>query len=245
LAVGLRRKLYALRSIFSTAPYLGLLGTCFGIMDSFGTGYSGSPWGFAIWSVRGTSAALLSTAAGILVAITATGTHNYLRTYLDSFENMPPTGCLQKTKFVLRPWLAAFPFPLIAVPFLAAPIAAYMIFPAVDPPKGLRVHLMAIDAPGTRAPSLKPILIAVVSTKPNAVPIVYVNSKKTGWDELENTLQSELRVRPPNSIVYVHADSNVFWQHVMYVIDVAKGLHSEVVLLTIKPDVHRSEFGVE
>jgi biopolymer transport protein ExbD len=115
-----------------------------------------------------------------------------------------------------------------------------MIFPLFYGPRGLRVCPRAPRASETRAPSLEPIVIAVVSTKADTVPTVYLNSKKTPWDELRNKLQSELEIRPPGSIVYVQADDDIFWQHVMYVIEVAKGLHGEVVLLTIKPDVHHS-----
>ena len=210
-----RRNLRSLRSIFTTAPYLGLLGTCFGTMDAFGTGYSGSPWGFAIWSVTGTRAALLSTAAGILVAIAATCLHNSLRTRLDSFESKSPSGCVPKPKFPLSSRLSAFPFPLMALPFLTVPIAAYMMFPSVDQPKGLRVRLAAVDALETKGSALAPIVIAIVSTKPDTVPTVYVNSKKTPWDELGNRLETDLEVRPPHSMVRLQADKDTFWQHVM------------------------------
>lgn len=233
-------KLRSLRSTSSTAPYLGLLGTTLGILDTLSVRFIGSRSTFLDWLSLGISAAFLSTAAGILVAVTAICFHNYLRTRLDFLDSESPSGLVEKTRLLLRPRVSSSSFPLTAVPILALSIAAFMTFPSFYGPRGLRVRLMAAGASETKAPSLDPIIIAVVSAKADAVPSVYVNSNKTTWDELQKKLQSELDVRPPGSVVYVQADNDIFWQHSMYVIDVAKALHAEVVLLTIKPAVHRS-----
>ena len=239
LAAELRRKLRSLRSIFSTAPYLGLLGTSLGILDGLTGGLTRSRLSVLVRLVLGIAAAFLSTVAGILVAVAATCLHNYLRMRVDSLDSELTSGRVGKTRLPLRPRVSSFPFPLTVVPILVLSIAAFMIFPSFYGPRGLRVRLMPTGTSETKAPSLEPIVIAVVFTKTDAVPTVYVNSNKTAWGELRNKLQSELEVRPPNSKVYVQADKDVFWQHVMYVTDVAAQLHAEVVLLTIKPDVHR------
>lgn len=239
LAAELCLKLRSLRSIFSTAPYLGLLGTSLGILDTLSGGFTGSRSSVVVWLASGIAAAFLSTAAGILVAVTATCLHNYLRARVDSLDSELPSGRVGKTRLLLRPRVSSFPFPLTAVPILVLSVGAFMVFPSFYGPRGLRVRLMPAGASETKEPSLDPIIIAVVSTKTDAVPTVYVNSNKTAWDELRNKLQSELEVRPPHSIVYVQADKDIFWQHVMYVTDVAIQLHAEVVLLTIKPDIHR------
>jgi biopolymer transport protein ExbD len=65
-----------------------------------------------------------------------------------------------------------------------------------------------------------------------------VNLKKTPWDELQNTLRRELKVRPPKSVVYVQAENDVSWADVVNAIDAVEGLHANVVLLTVAPDVH-------
>jgi biopolymer transport protein ExbD len=239
LAAELCLKLRSLRSIFSTAPYLGLLGTSLGILDTLSGGFTGSRSSVVVWLASGIAAAFLSTAAGILVAVTATCLHNYLRTRADSLDSELPSGRVGKMRLLLRPRVSSFPFPLTAVPILVLSIGAFMVFPSFYGPRGLRVRLMPTGASKTKAPSLDPIIIAVVSTKTDAVPTVYVNSNKTAWDELRNKLQSELEVRPPHSIVYVQADKDIFWQHVIYVTDVAIQVHAEVGLLTIKPDIRR------
>lgn len=231
-------KLRSLRSTFSTAPYLGLLGTTLGILDTLSAGFVGSRSTILDWLALGISAAFLSTAAGILVAVTATCLHNYLRTLSDSLDIKLHSGRFENVRLVLRPRVSSFPFPLIAVPILVLSVAAFMVFPSFYGPRGLRVRLIATLASEAKAPS-QPIVIAVVSTKADPVPTVYLNSNKMTWDELQNKLQRELEVGPPGSIVYVQADNDIYWQNVTYVIDVAKGLHADVVLLT-KPDLHRS-----
>ncbi|MBL64138.1 MAG: flagellar motor protein MotA [Opitutae bacterium] len=71
-------KMIFLASIVSGAPFLGLLGTTWGVMDSFGAiAYAeGSP------SIKdlgpGVSGALLTTVAGLLVAIPSVFLYNYL-----------------------------------------------------------------------------------------------------------------------------------------------------------------------
>jgi biopolymer transport protein ExbD len=238
LAAELCRKLRSLRSIFSTAPYIGLFGTCFGIVDTLSAPFAGSRGSALRGIVLGIHAAFLSTAAGILVAVPAICVHNYLRAWVESSEIESVRGRFRRTRFPLRPRLSTFSFQLTAVPVLAFSVAAFMIFPSFFGPRGLRVRLMPIGALKTRAPSLEPIVIAIVSAKAGVVPTVYVNSKKTTWDELQNRLKSELEVRPAHSMVYVQADKDIIWRDLMYVTDVAIGLHAEVVLTT-KPDVHR------
>jgi biopolymer transport protein ExbD len=239
LVAELRHKAHSLRSIFSVAPYFGLLGTTLGILDQLSSGFIGSRSTVLMWVVLGVAVAFLSTAAGIVVAVPAVCVHNHLRMRLDLLEREWPSERLENSRFPLRPRLSISPFQLTAVPILALSIAAFMIFPSFFGPKGLHVHLMAIGALDTKVPSLEPIVIAVVYTKAD-IPIVYVNSKKTAWDELQTKLERELKARPPHSMVCIQADNDIWWQHLMYLIDVASQLHAEVVLLTAKPDASAS-----
>jgi len=216
------------------------MGTCFGILDMFSGGFSGSRSSIVIWIVLGMRVAFLPTAAGILVAVPATCLHNYLRTRLESLKRELSNSPFEKRRFPLNARLSQFPYAVITAPALAVLIAGYMTFPSLRPPKGLPVRLMSIGALETKAPPVEPIVIAVVSTKTSVAPVLYVNSKKTPWDELENKLRSELRVRPPQSIAYVQADKDAYWKYVADVIDIAEGLHAKVVLLTTTPDVSLS-----
>lgn len=75
----LRRNLWILGTIGSSAPFVGLFGTVLGIMDSFKSiGESGKS-GFTVVAT-GISEALIATAAGIIVAVIAVIFYNYFQT---------------------------------------------------------------------------------------------------------------------------------------------------------------------
>jgi len=100
-------------------------------------------------------------------------------------------------------------------------------------PAGLPVHLLKI---GAGEVDFSPIIISVIATNGSGRPLLYVNSKETPWDELGNTIRGQLEVRP-RWIVYVEGGDDVLWAYVAEVIDVARGLHAEVVLLTATPNI--------
>lgn len=75
----LRRNLWILGTIGSSAPFVGLFGTVLGIMESFKSiGESGKS-GFSVVAA-GISEALIATAAGIIVAVIAVMFYNYFQT---------------------------------------------------------------------------------------------------------------------------------------------------------------------
>ena len=81
----LRKGLSALATIGSTAPFVGLFGTTFGIINSFqGMAKEG---GGGLGSVAsGIAEALITTAVGIGVAIVAVLIYNYLTSRIETFE---------------------------------------------------------------------------------------------------------------------------------------------------------------
>lgn len=74
----LKKNLWILGTIGSSAPFVGLFGTVWGIMGSFKAIGSSGKSGFAVVSVS-ISEALIATAAGILVAVLAVIFYNYLQ----------------------------------------------------------------------------------------------------------------------------------------------------------------------
>lgn len=70
-------KMVMLGSIVSGAPFLGLLGTVWGVMDAFG-GMAGSGSASLQSLAPGVSGALLTTVAGLVVAIPSVFGYNYL-----------------------------------------------------------------------------------------------------------------------------------------------------------------------
>jgi biopolymer transport protein TolQ len=73
---GFRRYLWALGTVGSSAPFVGLFGTVVGILKAFQSMSQAGTGGFKVVS-QGIAAALVATAAGLLVAIYAVIAYNY------------------------------------------------------------------------------------------------------------------------------------------------------------------------
>jgi len=73
---GFRRYLWALGTVGSSAPFVGLFGTVVGILKAFQSMSTAGTGGFKVVS-QGIAAALVATAAGLLVAIYAIIAYNY------------------------------------------------------------------------------------------------------------------------------------------------------------------------
>jgi biopolymer transport protein ExbB/biopolymer transport protein TolQ len=83
--VSLKRGLAVLATVGSTAPFVGLLGTVFGIINAFqGMASSGGAGITAI--AAGIAEALIATGFGLLVAIPAVWFYNYFTTKIDNLS---------------------------------------------------------------------------------------------------------------------------------------------------------------
>jgi biopolymer transport protein ExbB/biopolymer transport protein TolQ len=81
--VALKRGLAILATVGSTSPFVGLLGTVFGIINAFaGMGAAGSSGIQAI--AVGIAEALIATGFGLMVAIPAVWAFNYFQTKIDN-----------------------------------------------------------------------------------------------------------------------------------------------------------------
>jgi biopolymer transport protein ExbB len=84
--VALKRGLAILATVGSTSPFVGLLGTVFGIINAFaGMGAAGSSGIQAI--AVGIAEALIATGFGLLVAIPAVWAFNYFQTKIDNLTS--------------------------------------------------------------------------------------------------------------------------------------------------------------
>jgi biopolymer transport protein TolQ len=72
-------RMVMLSSIVTGAPFMGLLGTVWGVMDAFGS-ISGQSGASISTLAPGVSGALLTTVAGLIVAIPSVFGYNYLLT---------------------------------------------------------------------------------------------------------------------------------------------------------------------
>ncbi len=95
-----RRGLAILDTVITLAPLLGLLGTVTGMMASFSVigGDLSSPGAIT----GGISEALIATAFGLVIAITALLPFNYLNTQIEQIEN-EMVGCGAQLKLLIEP----------------------------------------------------------------------------------------------------------------------------------------------
>jgi hypothetical protein len=243
LIAELSRGVATLKSIASAAPFLGLAGTCYGILAAFYRGWFGSRGAFFTWISQQMSAALVATAAGLIVAIPAAVCYNALRTRLEKFgrnrSNVlldAASGSFQVAQTLsLRRRFSGFPtFALVAAPVLAILVPLFSLFQRLVVPMGLPVHALKI---GVTDHGSDPILVSIGVTMTGQL-IVYVNSKESPWEELGSAIQGH--ERPGHPLVYVEAGNDVPWMDVVNAIDVAQGFQAEVVLLTTAPRISPS-----
>jgi biopolymer transport protein ExbB/TolQ len=81
----MKRGLWSLATIASTAPWVGLLGTIRGFHDSFG-GFDGSEKALMGAIFDGLSQALVPAALGVLVALVALWSYRYLLAEVEAFD---------------------------------------------------------------------------------------------------------------------------------------------------------------
>jgi biopolymer transport protein ExbD len=237
LAWDLSRGAETLKSIASTAPYLGLAGTCFGILESFrGAGMARAAALAMITTYI--AASLVTTASGVLVALSAIVSYRYLFCLVGELESRSISGPLISSRFPLRGRFAGLPaFALIAAPSLAIAVTAFMTFSVFRYPKGLEVHLLRrAETEANNGSPVQPIIVEISGSSLNTWPEIYVNSQKTELEGLDGLVWNALRVDPRRR-VYVEAGKNVRWADVATVIDTVKTHSSDVVLLTIAPEL--------
>jgi len=105
---GLRRGLWVLGTVGSLAPYVGLLGTVIGIIRAFQAMAEEGAGGFEVVAA-GISEALVATAAGLFVAITALAFFNYLSVRVTNIANTLARACERFVQALLYVESAASP----------------------------------------------------------------------------------------------------------------------------------------
>lgn len=83
--LGLKRFMWVLGTVGSSAPFIGLFGTVVGIIKSFDSIAQTGKSGFSVVAA-GLSEALIATAAGIVVAVIAVIFYNYFQTRLNTLN---------------------------------------------------------------------------------------------------------------------------------------------------------------
>ena len=216
---------HRLKSIASTAPYLGLLGTCFGILNApgIGSGFGMEKYTALRLMTSGLAAALITTAAGILVTIPAICAYNYVCTRLSLLESEESDEIqksrLQAEHFPLKKRFSQLPaFALIAATCLSIFVAAYT--PYFDP---LRATGLAVDLASTRCEYDGDDRLIVLHVT-NASKI-FLNTEEEDWKNLAGRL-SEIYSMREHRTLYFLADEEVSFQTIADVIDIVESTES-------------------
>lgn len=117
-------------------------------------------------------------------------------------------------------------FSLILTITLALMCLVFLLLHALDEvPRGLPIRLLRPGVTTVRATGIQPLRIQIKS-------VPYMDSRFIPWKEFRSVLEKEISRRPPDWPVYLEADRNIEWESVAKAIDIIRGLHTEVVLLT-------------
>jgi|GEM_PF-6042270 len=205
-----------LHSIASTAPYLGLAGTCVGILSAFGA-FAMEKHTLLLVTVTKVATALVPSVVAILVAVTATFSYNYLRTRIDLLHN--EVGAGQGTRYfrvfrrlaLLRRFSQLPAFGLLAAPALALLVAAYLPFAFLRTATGFRIELAACESDGDDR-----LVLHVTNTGK-----LFLNTEQENWNAFAGRLSEIYRTRGDNSL-YLIADDGVPFQTVADAIDAAR-----------------------
>jgi hypothetical protein len=213
-----------LKSISLTAPYLGVAGTCLGLLDTLSVGYSGTRSSVFAALASGEDAALLSTAVGLVVAVPAIASHNYLRARLETLQQEIPQDFIsqRRSHYQVAQRLPLSPrFSRIAIaPALAIFILVFAGSWSFGPPTGLTVHF----APGRCEFDGRDRQIVLHLTEGDKL---LINTEQVDRGSLEFRLSMIYRLRA-HRILYLLADDGVRYQNVADAIDIAENTRADV-----------------
>jgi len=239
LAPFLGIEMRSLKSIALTAPYLGLAGTCVGILSALGGGAMQRDTLRAMVATK-IGLALIPTAAGIPVAVLATCLYNYFRTRVDLLggevfdqgqqrgrhfrgsSRFPPTK-----RFSELPALG-----LIAAPGLAILIAGFMTFVSFHNPTGLYVKLQAHTSPSECRDS-DVIVLQLLNDRS-----FRINSERVPIEYLSGGLREIFRSRAERTLL-VRADPEVSFQEVVTAIGISDDAVSNLYVALLTPETEK------
>ncbi len=247
LAAVLSIELGGLKAIAAGAPYLGLAGTCVGILSAYR--FSGTVEmetnTFLVMMAAKMAAPLVTTAAGILVAVPAICSYNYLCTRKDLFEskvsNDPPAQIRRyrqgTRRLALTKRFSQLPaFALIAAPGLAVLVAVYTPYFAPREATGFRVELASVrcDYDGDDR------LIVLHITDAGKL---FINQTQEDWNSLPVRLSEIYGIRVHRAL-YLLADDGVPFQTVADALDIAENIPATVGPRSVGTEMDRLDITV-
>lgn len=221
---GLESGLNTVKIIASISPLLGLLGTVIGVLNSFDS-ISKSGLGDPTIFSTGISIALITTVAGLIVAIPHYIGYNYLIAFIDNLEHKIEERVISKLWEKRRETIVPDLTPLIDVVFI---LLIFFIVSSVFKKEEL---VLILDLPSSSAQELeiKPKEITLeISTGKFAI-----YGKEVSIEELEKKL-SEVTNKKNNVIVRI--DKNVVYERVVSVLDILQKYDLNNLSLVTKKD---------
>ena len=218
LASALKIEVGALKSIAITAPYLGLAGTCVGILSAFGGIDMQKDAALALMETL-IALALIPTAFGIPVAVLATCSYNVLCTRIDLLGGEGLDEGQQRDRhfrgvrrFPQTKRFSELPaFGLIAAPGLAIAIAGFMTFASFHRSTGFYVELASTRCEYDSDEHL--IILHITDTGK-----LFLNQEQEDWNGLAGRLAQLYSPREYRTL-YLFADSGVPFQTVAHALD--------------------------
>ena len=239
LAVFLSSEMRSLRSIAITAQYLGLAGTCVGLLNVF-SGIAMAKYAAMLLTVTRSTVAIIPTAAGIPVALLATCFHNYLYRRIDLLESEISNDGRQSDRNFrgtrrfppVRRFSELPAFGLLAVPALAIAITGLMTFGSFHKPTGFYVEL---PAPISR-PDCGDFDVATLEVSKKNV--LTIDSKPVSRETVAARL-TDIYSLQTKHILLVKADPNLTFQDVASTIDVANGSVKNPYVTLVTPGTEK------
>jgi len=228
LVSDLSKGLGTLKAIPSSATFLGLAGTSYGILVALWFSYSGSPERYIALLFTRIAFAFATTLAGIIVATPAAVCHNLFRT---SIENLsapsslrPPTGAMRSFRFAQTLPLKGKrsglpPFAPIAAPVLACIVTLFMPFHPYRVPMGLNVLLPFCPS----QPDVHERVIVLRVTKSDEL---FINTEPVSWTDLPRRLSAIYSTRASRELL-LNVEDDVPFQTVADAIDVVRNSRAE------------------
>ena len=223
LGAVLNIKLVGLKSIAITAPYLGLVGTCEGILSALSGGAMERHVLLAMITTR-MALALVPTAAAIPVAVLATSSYNFLRTRIDLLIGDVSDRRQQRSRhfqgsrrFSPTKRFSGIPaLGLLAAPALAFTVASYLMFGSFHTSKGFYVDL----APTCWDHDAVDQLIVLHITSAGEP---FLNQEKQEWSTLGDRLSEIYSMRKYHTL-YLLADPGVSFRTVARALDTVESV---------------------
>lgn len=208
LAADLGIEITNVKSVAHTAPYLGLMGTCMGILTAF-RGFDMARQAALRMEASIVAAALVPAAVGIVAAVVATCSYNCLCSRLDLLDSevpvqraMPVRPARQYTEYSAYGVIAA---PALAILF-ATYLTLYLAFASLHTPRGLDIGIVPV-----RCDMDEPDRLIVLHIREGGR--VFLNGEEEHWSTLQSRL-SEIYARRARHILYLLADDQVPFQTV-------------------------------